>query len=83
MQSQAPKPSSTLPSSLGQVKQPSPLQLKTSSVISLGCYRRKTSIVYTYTHVHMNIYMQQTQDVVGVLVIYSQHMSVQWEEGFP
>lgn len=28
--------------------------------------------------------MQQAQDVVGVLVIYySQHMSEQWEVGFP
>lgn len=25
------------------------------------------SIVYTYTHVHMNIHMQQAQDVAGVL----------------
>lgn len=25
------------------------------------------SIMYTYTHVHMNIHMQQAQDVAGVL----------------
>lgn len=37
----------------------------------------------SYTHVHMNMHMQQAQDAVGVLVIYSQHRSVQGEEGFP
>lgn len=42
--------------SLGQVKLPSFLELKTGSDISLGTVRGKLSIVCTGTHAYMNIH---------------------------